>query len=71
MSKNMKLERHTREKSDVSRSTKVETCLLPSRNSKEAREAAAERARDVVVGGEVEEWVSGREAGCAGLCEPW
>lgn len=37
----------------------AEACLLPSRNSKEASGAAAERGSDVVVGGEVreQEWV--------------
>lgn len=44
----------------------AEACLRPSRNSKEASEAAAERGRDVVVGGEVREqgWVG------EGLAEP-
>lgn len=55
MSKNMKLGRDTWEKSDVSRSTKAETCLPLSRISKQATEAAAERSRKEVVGDEVRE----------------
>lgn len=44
----------------------AEACLPPSRNSKEASKAAAERGRGVVVGGEVREqgWVG------EGLAEP-